>query len=614
MPPAGFAASVDIVNYVDEYVRNFLLNPREALLPQHMWPNLIPKAKIQVRQLAHWYDIARNLVSLGVLGPIKKSDIFCVNGVLVLNGAFSVEKAGEVPADAECVSRFIMNQVPGNSFQRPLYGDVGTLSSASGWRTVILADGTVVMWSSEDQTGALYIGRLPAPWRSLMAFATPVPGFELGLASNEPVYLASIVIPRGWTSAVGVFQNYHRCVAHTPPPLGAGLPPLQEWRRDKPPPLRSQETRESWHQIYVDDYDEGEKVPAEVAEELQGSIAPKHEAMRGAYDRGNVKYNPSKSVTREILAHRLGGEIDGLTGRSGSSWDRYVPWSSFAACLMSQREPNTGFFEMVMGRGVFIADFNRPLLGGFNEIWKWMGFRRRGIGYYSHVTSELLSFGALLPLAHADWRCGIDPRVTTSDASDEGGGSCVTTGLTPPGIRMVEFLRTRPDEREASPTVEAMRSLGSVAASHQVNMGSAVTERKSVVLIAIDDGTAAIRLALFRLRVPVILFLSASLSKEGRRLVRERWPGVIEDTRLTSTREKLEEYRDILKEHATTLVIAGAPQEENRLTMVLRFRVLVKLASGVPVHGGLCIPSSVRQERPEGFSGLDVKNGVLWTT
>lgn len=252
LPPKGYAASVDLVNFVGPYVRTFLLNPRSVLLLRSQWPSDVPKAKIQVTEIGHWFEIAINLVALGILGPIEESEIVCVDGEKVLHGAFGVERSGEVPPGLLIILRFIMNQVPGNSYQGVLYGATSTLTPAASWRSVILADGTVGLWSSEGQTGAFYVGRLPGPvsgmsWRGLMAFAEPVPGHLFGMPELEWFWLASNVIPTGWVSAVAVCQNFHRFLAHAPDPLGAQLPLCEEWRRDRPPPLRSEVEEEKWH-------------------------------------------------------------------------------------------------------------------------------------------------------------------------------------------------------------------------------------------------------------------------------------------------------------------------------------------------------------------------------
>ena len=67
------------------------------------------------------------------------------------------------------------------------------------------------------------------------------------------------VLPMGWVYSVPIFQNIHRRVALLDGPAGAKLPPLLEWRRDRPvpaaaaAPLSHQGARE-WWSTYIDDF------------------------------------------------------------------------------------------------------------------------------------------------------------------------------------------------------------------------------------------------------------------------------------------------------------------------------------------------------------------------
>ena len=51
------------------------------------------------------------------------------------------------------------------------------------------------------------------------------------------MYPALRVMPVGWQSACGLLQYFHGRLFFLPPPLGAGLDPSREIRRDMPLPL-----------------------------------------------------------------------------------------------------------------------------------------------------------------------------------------------------------------------------------------------------------------------------------------------------------------------------------------------------------------------------------------
>ena len=65
----------------------------------------------------------------------------------------------------------------------------------------------------------------------------------------------------------------------------------------------------------------------------------------------------------------------------------------------------------------------------------------------------MLITGALSPLFFTDLRSPIDPEVTVSDASESGGGLCLSRELSLAGRLEVEALRTRAAEAAARRSV-----------------------------------------------------------------------------------------------------------------------------------------------------------------
>ena len=94
-----------------------------------------------------------------------------------------------------------------------------------------------------------------------MAFKMPVAGHLVGRPEVTSIYVASAVILMGWINAVSLFQHLHRPAGLTREPVGAGLCPSGEWRRDKPVPKGAVEEQGTWFQCYFDDFDCPEKVP-----------------------------------------------------------------------------------------------------------------------------------------------------------------------------------------------------------------------------------------------------------------------------------------------------------------------------------------------------------------
>ncbi|CAE7938375.1 unnamed protein product, partial [Symbiodinium necroappetens] len=172
LPKAGVAGSLLAEEFASGSVLEWLSKPEEALLPPDRWPAKIPKARIQCTY-REWCRVAQFMHELGILRAIDEAEILHVAGMPVLNGAFAVLKKGQPGEGFSRVTRFIMNMIPGNAYQKPLREEVGTLAGAPTWGNIILQKGEVLLWSSEDQKGAFYAWQLPAGWGKYMAFHWP---------------------------------------------------------------------------------------------------------------------------------------------------------------------------------------------------------------------------------------------------------------------------------------------------------------------------------------------------------------------------------------------------------------------------------------------------------
>ena len=233
LPDDGVAGSLDVLSVAAADVKRWVADPSLTLLDPSAWPDPLPSASMRVCQ-HEWIRIVKVLYDKGIVEGISLEEVFHVRGEPVLNGAFAVEKSG-TPADGQArVTRLIMNLVPANSIQRLMTADLPTLSGSSQWGSVYLRPGEVLLWNGDDQKGAFYAWRLPKAWRGLMAFKLPVPGEVVGRPDIDSIHVAAAVIPMGWVNAVSLFQHLHRRIGLAEFPVGAGLDPADEWRRDRP--------------------------------------------------------------------------------------------------------------------------------------------------------------------------------------------------------------------------------------------------------------------------------------------------------------------------------------------------------------------------------------------
>ena len=187
----------------------------------------------------------------------------------------------------------------------------------------------------------------------------------------------------------------------------------------------------------------------------------------------------------------------------------------FTLWLVSR--PRTSRTAMLMGLGRLVRafEFRRPLLGLLSQVWKVGSWTAPGTLTIPMI-SELLLSCCLLPLAFTDFRAALDHRVAVSDASESGGGACISAGLSAEGLELA---------REGSNPV-----VSNPSSSSKAPLTSPGDVRPRVVCVGILDETGALRVALSRLPIEVVGYISAGpLDQPGsKRLIRKRWPGVIE--------------------------------------------------------------------------------------
>ena len=501
--PEG-VGSLDLLSFCDGGTRSYVSEFEKFLLPPQ--DQSLGKTPATMVSQEHWAEVCLGLVDQGVCGLMKREDLFHVKGRPVLNGLFAVEK-GEKAVDEGGeefeVCRLIMNLVPTNGLCRNLVGDTSTLPTVTGMSGTVLADGELLLTSSEDIRCFFYLFRTPQEWHRFMGFGREVP--EEGLPegyTGKGWHLVSRVLPMGFINSVAIAQHVHRRVIQQA--LGgerklAGK--QQEIRRDRRQSLSSHQYR-----VYLDNYDELNKVDKTLAETLAGKPSAWSLAVRETYQQLGLPRHPKKAVTQEVQAEVQGAWVDGDLGRASPKTEKIAKYVRLALEICVAGKASQRELQVVGGGFVYIAMFRRPLLSGLNAIWKQVTelsakgpLARRALP--QEVALELLRFVALSPLAYMDFRLATSELVTASDASTTGGGLCVS--------------------RELSPF--------SVAACQAECRGDAVEpdEMDQVLVVSLFDGIGALRVALDALRVPVGGYVSVEISPEANRVVESFFPEVV---------------------------------------------------------------------------------------
>ncbi|CAK0897785.1 unnamed protein product [Prorocentrum cordatum] len=466
--------SVQAMDLAAPHVQKWLLDPTLLFNPQDEWPEEVSKASVQVANDDEWYALCKHLVDAGIFEPVEDREIFQVGGKQVLAGAFAAGKVG-------------------------------------------------------DPSAALHEGH--QAWRGYMALRKPVPGSLVGRPQLMWVKMAVAVIPMGWLSAVSLFQHLHRRLGIGDGPHSAGLEEKVEWRRDRPLPLAPQAKAQAWVQYYLDDFDSPEIVPESVATLIEGAISDFQERQRRACSSARVPWSDKKAVCRQRRLVRMGALVGGVAGRVGVTIDNLMSVGQMIMWLLAGKEKVTAkACLMVLGRLARACEFRRPLFATLDEVWIIPELRaasEQGGSALQQVVrlpegarTELLAALCLLPMAFTSIRATFDPVVLATDASEEGGGLCYSTGLTKQGAKVAGA-----DPGEEGLAFLPRGAMSSVVPPELLPRGVPLP---TVALFGFFGGIGAAMVALSRCPWRVVMHASSEIDKGAKRCVRQRWPGVIE--------------------------------------------------------------------------------------
>ncbi|CAK0898088.1 unnamed protein product, partial [Prorocentrum cordatum] len=573
LPARECAATLDAIDFVDDEVGAWLRRPELALLDQSDWPDPLPRARVNVETDADWEELALHLASLGIFTTLAESELVRVRGEPVLNGLFAVEKKGTPAPGATRVTRLILNMVPGNSLLKAHVGEAALLAASTSWTSVVIPEGELLLWSGDDQKGAFFVWRVPPAWHPYMAVGRPLAG-ELFGRSEPVVYVTSAVIAMGWSLAVPVFQHIHRRLCRLAPPLGAGLPSDGEWRKDCARPLveaGSGQDAGLW-QVYIDDFDAPEIVEEVLARKLAGAPSDLQLQVRASYEKASVSFSAEKAHCRQLRVERMGADVDGVSGRLAVPAAKALATAGLCLAAVQRRLVPWRVAMAALGKLVRAFEFRRPLFGVLNSVWTLAASSAQGAYLDAEMVEELLMGVMVLPLAASSLRARIDGMVTSSDASEMGGGVCTSAGLREDVAAALQVPRTVPDQLGIGARLLNMPEdpARPWAAANPRVPARAVRRVLSVLLIGLFDGIGGLAVAFSRLPVRIAAFVAAETDAKARRVVRLRWPGVIDWGDVT--RVGSETVRDLFEAFGglvdLVVVAAGSPcQDLSRLNV-----------------------------------------------
>ena len=473
---------------------DYVINFEDYLLP--LEAQVTTKAPRVMVAEESWEQVCSGLLSKGICEVMPVRDLYHIGDTPLLNGMFAVSK-DEFEQGVE-VMRLIMNLIPVNKLCRNLGGDIATLPNWSGMGSYVLEDGEVLLMSSEDIRCFFYLFSVPSCWKRFLGFNKLVPSSLVAECWKElPCVLVSRVLPMGFVNSVSIAQHIHRRIARLglfPEGSSAtGLGSHCELRRDKAVPVT-----QTCFRIYLDNFDLLEKVDSRVASVIKGEVSLDTVNLRRQYSHVGLPRHPNKTVARETVAEIQGAMVNGVTGRVTPKPSKVLKYLSLGLQLLAAGVASQKQLQIICGGLVYCTMFRRPLLGLLNGIWKHiLSFEgdppvvKKAIP--PQVQFELARFLCALPLAQMNLRTAFLGSVTASDASEYGGGFCVSRGLSPMGIHAAH-CSIRGDLPEISDHVQ-------------------------VLTVGLFDGIGALRVCSDALVLPMAGHVSSEVSKEGHRVV-----------------------------------------------------------------------------------------------
>eukprot|EP00438_Fugacium_kawagutii_P035567 Skav229231 [mRNA] locus=scaffold864:277248:282087:- [translate_table: standard] len=527
MPPKiGVVALVDVCEYgCRHYIENF----PEYLKTVEEWPSIKPSRVMVSDQ--DWGEVARNLVACGMCEVIPDSEVFRANGQAVRNGLFGVEK-GEV-VNGFPVYRLIMNLVPLNALALQLDADIRTLPHWMGMNPFSLEVSEGLLVSSEDIRCFFYTLKLPRCWLPFLSFNKEVPSDLRPPGCTEPCFLTATVLPMGFLNSVGIAQHVHRVLVNR----SKTSPEMPLYNREIRKDMVLPEAPATWR-VYLDNFDLLEKFPIETLDDLEGTMAEEVESLRESYHAAGMPRHEGKAVTRSGRAEVQGAIIDGKLGLAYPKGSKLAKYTVMGILLVARGWCSQKEAQVVCGGLVYFSLFRRQLLGGLNAVWIFIrSFDVRGrarLPIPPEVKLELLRFLALVPLCRLDFRLPLKPRVSCSDASQSGGGLCLSSALSPAGVSVSQgSLRCLQDPSGGFP---------------------------SVLSIGLFDGVGCLRVALDLVGASVAGHISVEKQESGRKVVEYHFPNSIHlDDVAKVTEEQVKQWSITFGQVALVLIGSGPP-------------------------------------------------------
>jgi site-specific DNA-cytosine methylase len=450
-PGALEAARVALADVVSPAVRDYVNQPDLLRIPDEELVCPRTSAVVQVESQDEWNKVVAHLVAAGMLEREVPSETLRFKDVPVRNGAFGVHKKWVMKEDGRWLRtlRLIINMIPGNSFQRRMPVRASEkMGYAPLWGNLYLHDDEVIICAAEDQKHCFHIYRPGYAWRSFFSLNKKAAGWAFGDGNDQAGYPRVKSAPMGWNNVVDFIQDGFENIARE-----AGLSPAQMIKMGEPSPLQALDTPRSFFSFYVDNYDQLTMVWRTDRGLYEGQPTCEQLLLREKMSELTVGRDPNKAAEGTLTWVTLGAEVDGEAGWVGSSMEfrRALTSSNLGLLggeLVRTDSPN---LQSVVSKNMHSVQYCRPLSCLFDHLYIDLNKSVPRVVSEKAMDEVLLLTGAL-PMHWMDLRMKISGQVYATDASLEGGGACVSTGLSSWGLSRLQSLSHEVDGMEGQAT------------------------------------------------------------------------------------------------------------------------------------------------------------------
>ena len=259
---------------------------------------------------------------------------------------------------------------------------------------------------------------------------------------------------------------------------------------NEPSPLAPLVTPRTFHSFYVDNYDELHVVWETDVGIYEGKPSDSQVRLRREMERIGVERDPQKAAENSKSWTSLGAEVDGIAGRVGSSlkFRRALLGANLQSSSEAGPRRHSLDFQSVVSKNMHSVQYNRSFACLFDEIYLSMGQSQNG-EVSQGARDELLLLSCSLPFHWISQRSGVCGQVFATDASPDGGGACISTGLTRSGFGRVHSLVHEAEgmENGASDPLVVVEMFAGMGGLHQALELLGLTPMGSLVLTSLQN-------------------------------------------------------------------------------------------------------------------------------